>query len=770
MVFCFCLFGSSTQDRHMSNSSLCDFNIINEDEVKRQFEDYSKIDNVWLIFFDISLSPKTFKNESGLDTQHMNGLTRWIWVSRKHSNLLTYPVDFDVITFQISKNVEKTISVFANVSFIFEQRNLQNYFICIESLYGNIFKTVLNGNKTDWLYCNRYFKGQDYKYILFMFTGSWLGFDFACFDSFHQTVASAIYIKKGTVNVIINIFIIVLCMYLPLFFLLLPNRYNADQSNVRFYRKGDYPNSFARLLFRLHDIPKQPKKDIDSVEDWWSQYDITMFKPEIHISSCVYIITLATFFFEDHYIKQVIPDYTFFPETFHSLTSKVKNIQTNLFLLTLSYMLTIPFFIMAISYFSQMNSELYSINPFGCIKIKDVWQNVEKEEEIYFGYTKFALKFLHRISLFFSLDLWATIFTFPCKGDGYLSNMCNIVTVCFAFILNFCLYFLFLMVPGIYFVLEWFVCLPFKIIYLSFKNSKNYCDYAFACFAAPLVIICFGIGLAYMFIGFQPYFLNVIQFIFRSLIYVIFVAGPLFANISDTAYSFWVIVLSICIYLAKYTTSFHTNYKKLLNVLLQINKEHFSDQQLREEPKHANGSVNSDAKPEGIYVDYFDTIAEKYLPLRHQIFYFFLKITLTSLFLYITFDSINQGGSDKFTTSLLPNILTAAIPALAEKFCSPFNIDDTLNFHAEEIKSDYLDEIQKPPPIPATGSIASTCNKRLMLFAPFLYSLKVFISFILKSIFKRPSPVEARQCPTTCSICCIKNNNEKKPLNPQSSP
>lgn len=478
MVFSFCLLVPSKQAEQIGNASLCEFDIMNADGVKQTFEDFTKIDKVWLIFFDITLYPDTFSNKSGLDTTHMNGLTRWIWVSRKHSNLLTHPVDFDVITFQLSKNVEETISVFVNASFIFEHRNLDNYSICVESLYGTIFKTILDGNKTNWLFCNRYFKGQDFKYILYMFSGSWLGYDFACFDSDHQTVAKATYIRKGTVNVIINIFIIVLCMYLPLFVLLLPSRYNVDQSNVQFYRKGEYPNSFARLMFRLHDIPKQDlTNEIHNIKDWFDQYDITLYKPEIHMSSCLFIITLATFIFEDLYIKKVISDYTFFPDTFHFWVS---NIYVNVLLLTFSYLLAIPSLIMAISYFSEISSEFYSINPLGSIKIAEVWKNVEQEEKLYFGYTKFALKFLHRMSLFFNLDLWATSLTFPCSSESCLSKMCNIIIVCGAIILNFCLYFLFLMVPGIYFVLECFLCLPVKIAGLIIcSEKKNYLLYMF---------------------------------------------------------------------------------------------------------------------------------------------------------------------------------------------------------------------------------------------------------------------------------------------------
>lgn len=255
--------GLSKQGGHQENTSICRFDIEAGGDAKHTFEDFTKMENAWLIYFDITLIPDPFIANTIFDGKQINGLTRWIWVSRKHSNLLSYPVDLDVITFQLSKNVEKKMAVVANASFLFDSINLDTYSICIESLYGTILENILNRNKTDWMFCNRYFEGQSYKFLLYELTGAWLGFDFACFDSVHDTVTSVTYIKKGTVNIVINIFFIVLCLYLPLLFLFLPNRYNVEQENVKFYRKGEYPNSFSRLILRLNDTPKHKKKHIN---------------------------------------------------------------------------------------------------------------------------------------------------------------------------------------------------------------------------------------------------------------------------------------------------------------------------------------------------------------------------------------------------------------------------------------------------------------------------------------------------------------------------
>lgn len=247
---------------------------------------------------------------------------------------------------------------------------------------------------------------------------------------------------------------------------------------------------------------------------------------------------------------------------------------------------------------------------------------------------------------------------------------------------------------------------------------------------------------------FRLYFLFVIQFIFRSIVYVIFVAGPLFANISDTSYSFWIVFLSGVIYLVKYAISFHMNYKKLLSILFKFKYEQMIER-----------GGNEDMETVRISVDNFDRIAEKYVPFRHQMFIFFLKITITSLFLYVTFEN------DQYTISLLPTILTVSIPVIVEKLCSPNNFDKTLKLHDDEIKSDFLERLSNtiPETVIVNSIPTSKCIKRLMLGFPVLYSIVAFICSICITICLRHSPVSARPCPFNCESCCTNENNDREP-------
>lgn len=492
------------EEEHSGDNSQCKFDIVNRDEVKRTFQELSNMGDAWLIFFKITLLSRTFTMKTNFDDSLINELTRWIWVPKKHSYLLTYPVDLAVITFRMSKNIEKNIALSANASFSFNHSNLQNYSICIESIYNSILENVLDENTTDWLFCHRYFERQDYKHVLYALTGAWLGYDFSCFDSVHNTVPSSRYIQKGTVNVIINIFIIVLCLYFPLLYLLLPDRYNIDQDAVRFYRKGEYPYSFVRLILRLHDTRKQEITEINSVEEWCDKFDITQFKPEIHLFSCVYIVTLVMYIFEDQYIKRITPDYNYRPDIFLSLSTDT-NVYVRLVFFTISYFVAIPFFIIAMSYFSQSNSKYFSLKPFGLVKIKDAWKKVEQREDKYIGYTKFAKKFLHRISLFFSLDLWATTFTCPCTDVKLLLCICNdnVYSKCYniakgilIFLANFLFYSFLLLVPIIYFFFGLFHSVSYKndhiMVQQKTKQTNGY-DTVFICFVFEFVLDVYGL-------------------------------------------------------------------------------------------------------------------------------------------------------------------------------------------------------------------------------------------------------------------------------------
>lgn len=393
----------------------------------------------------------------------------------------------------------------------------------------------------------------------------------------------------------------------------------------------------------------------------------------------------------------------------------------------------------------------FSLNPCGIIYVKDVLKNVEPEKIRYVGYTKFAMKFLDRMSCFFTLNLWTISFKYIFTADGYLSKIWNTVLTSLALFGNFCLYSLLLLVPAIPFLLDCFFVFPYYFFRHVLQHKTGF---------RKKIIIVYLFFPIFILIFIRDYILFVIQFVLRSIIYVVFVACPLFVNVSETASLFWVCVLSVLIYLVKYTTSFHRSYKKLLDVLLQIKKEY--EQTIKSSEKAV---VHTDI----IDVEDFNTLAEKYLPLRHQLFVFFLKITLTTLFLYVTFDTINQGGNDKITSSLMPILLTVAIPALLEKLCSPSNIEDILNVHDDDIKTDFLERLKTPPSKTEDSSNAE--NEELsLLYFPLYYSFKVFALFLKNVIHKskNESTVEAQECSTILTACCRKkgNNNESGETNP----
>lgn len=497
------------------------------------------------------------------------------------------------------------------------------------------------------------------------------------------------------------------------------------------------------------------KKNIstDDFDEWWEQFDMSQFKPEIYLLSWLFIINFIAYICQFLYIQHVIPDYKSFPAIFHSFTT-TGCLVLDLCVLTSLYCVAIPLSIITMTFVSQSDSVFFSLNPYGIIYVKDVLKTVEPEKIIYVGYTKLAMTLLDRMSCFFSLNLWTISFKYIFTADGYLSKIGNTVLTSLALFGNFCLYSLLLLVPVIPILLHCFFVFPCYFFCHVLQHKTGF---------RKKITILYLFFPIFILILFRHYILFVIQFVLRSIIYVVFVACPLFVNVSETASLFWVCVLSVLIYLVKYTTSFHRSYKKLLDVLLQIKKEYVFDEQT------IKSSENAVVHTDRIDVEDFNTLAEKYLPLRHQLFVFFLKITLTTLFLYVTFDTINQGGNDKIASSLMPIILTVAIPALLEQLCSPSNIEDILNVHDDDIKRDFHERL-KNPSSKNEGSSNAENEELSLLYFPMYYSVKVFALFLKNVIHKskNESTVKAQECPTILTACFRKkgNNNESGEQNP----
>ncbi|CAC5402812.1 unnamed protein product [Mytilus coruscus] len=598
-----------TTQFNQSKNATCEFEILNPEWVKQRFDQFISVEKAELVLFHIEVN-KEFLNDTNFDNIHENGLLRWIWISDSKTAILSYPVDLDGLTLQLTKSVERTIHVYINASSTY----IPNYTQCFLSLYQTLSDQILYKNKTDGKFCHRHFKGQNWKHVMNFFLGSWLGYDFECFNTFCSDVRCADIVKKGTVNIAITLFIFLLCINFPLFHLFLPKRQHISAGHSMHYHKGDSPYSFARFFLHLNrNFQELDRHDGDNVDEGksfseWIDFLLTnshIVKPEAKVLTAFYFVLLGEFLLQELYIRKAIADFDKYSDIYHPyylpfdetlLDLKFKFKVLSILPFTCSFFYLLPVLLVYMSYYGQSKNTFVSLNPFG---IKQFDEIVEQQGSSikYTGYTQFAMKFLTRISFFFEKEL--------------------------------------------------------------------------------------------------PYFLFVTLFVFKLIVYTIFVAGPLFST-SQTSYQFWAISLAVLVYILKYTMTFNSNYKQLLNNLLELQKKLEEEDNLKSELiKATNNSIqnvtddysieNKKKEYKWIPIELFDEIASDFMPLKMQLLILFLKLFFTGVFLYVTFDSISKGGNAGFLTTQIPLIITVVMPALADRLWSPSNIDD-IKANEDDIK------------------------------------------------------------------------------------
>ncbi|CAC5408567.1 unnamed protein product [Mytilus coruscus] len=549
---------------YASHNITCQFNVLNLDQVKQQFFDFVSVDKASLVFFNIEINPE-FLNITSYDNIHENGILRWLWVADSQLYILSYPIDLDGITLQLTKSAERTVHLAVNATIDYQEHDASSYTICMQSLYLTIFGQILDRNETDWKFCHRYFEGQYWKKVLYFLMGSWLGYDFQCFNAICADIKCADVVKKGTVNIIIDICILLLCLNLPLFYLFLPKRQNTSSNNVMHYHKGESPYGFARFFLHLNKntqaLNVNKRQQRKKFPEWMTAYlnNSSNLKPEARILSFICLILLGIYILENIYLRQAIADFDKYTEIYH------------------------PY------YFSLEDAKI--------IKLK------------------------HSL-----------------KGEKKLKKM----------------------------------------------NDME--------------------------------------------------------DITDNRV--------------------HNN--------IDVSNDYRQDiQTFYDRP---------DDEDAYLPVELFDQIAKEFVPLNVQVFILFLKVFFTGLFLYVTLDSLSNGGSDDFLTSQIPLIITVILPAIAERLCSPSNIKDVVKMNEDAIKhmiENFKPNCDENPNEPST--ITQPTGKTnfctlLVIFCPIVYAMKNIITYPFICCSKQAKKIDVSYCPEDlqyckCACCVIEENDETEPIN-----
>ncbi|CAC5402814.1 unnamed protein product [Mytilus coruscus] len=168
-----------------------------------------------------------------------------------------------------------------------------------------------------------------------------------------------------------------------------------------------------------------------------------------------------------------------------------------------------------------------------------------------------------------------------------------------------------------------------------------------------------------------------------------------------------------------------------------------------------------------IPVELFDRVAREFMPLRMQLLILFLKLFFTGIFLYVTFDSISKGGNAGFLTSQIPLIITVVMPSIAERICSPSNIEDDIKMNEEDIK--LLIVNYKPNKVFSDNNVNQqlkhsclNCFRRLLypinsprcsLFCPIFYTLRCMFTSLFFCCKESVDEIDVEFCPEDMNCC-----------------
>lgn len=546
---------------------------------------------------------------------------------------------------------------------------------------------------------------------------------------------------------------------------------------------GDQPFSLTSYIFRLNSRKKcKVSSYLNSFSDKCNKFlgnTRNIFDdclPEISLISFLYLIVMLVFFIQRFYFPKLIPDFNKYVDVYHpcityNLLSDCDSEKHDLDLIlsTLTTILAPMYFlVLSLVYIhsddtstllkqifrkdsatANVQSGRQSSHSIDSVDDRHQTPALLSLQRHFFpddepemstiectGYTKFAINFLDRISLFFKSELWQQLFippyVFETKIFTYLQLLISVP-------LNVLSYLTVLLFPIVLFLVNIVLVFPIRFIW-NFPNSERTGGIKLLLgFFILLYVVCQSMFILFFF---SPYFVYILQSILRTMIYTFFVAGPLFTSIS---YDFLALVLAISLYVIKYVVSFYQIYRNLLDTLLKM--------QIEED------AVAKDKKPT-IPVDLFKHIVNKYIPLRTQLVMLSLKILVTSLFLYVAINTLSQVGQQDLFSSPVPALVATIMPILAEKLCSS---DQAMEI---KLQKDFIKEDLKR----ARGNVDDKQYSSVLSITPWIIIFPAFytvlspVEYLLDTLFPKYKETYLDRIICCAEGCCKGDGQENTQL------
>lgn len=239
----------------VQNLTYCSFTLVEKNfkETKLQLDEL-KLQPVYLFYVQLELENQRFSMRQREELLH------WQFVLRSEKSLMSLPVDFDIITFNLfSTNSETLLAL--NVSY--------NYSNCTENIsYASqslrvLLWSKLFANDTRYYLCHRELHEDFGRTLLYAITNIWIGYNFNCSTAStgENEVQNSIYYF----TIVIEIFCYVLSLQFVWIFVLLDisfkNKKRVDNEYEPIYTRNERPYGPKQFLFKLLHFKTQCSKN-----------------------------------------------------------------------------------------------------------------------------------------------------------------------------------------------------------------------------------------------------------------------------------------------------------------------------------------------------------------------------------------------------------------------------------------------------------------------------------------------------------------------------
>lgn len=617
---------SYTKERHYEstlveskNTTYCLFTFEEKSlqETKRRLDEL-KLQPIYLLNVNLLSENISFSMRQREEMLH------WQFVLWKEKSLISLPVDFDIITFNlISTEAEGLLSL----KILYKNSNCtENFSKAFQSLHS-LLSNELFANDTRYYLCHRELEDDYGRTLLYAITNIWIGYNFDC-----STASSGTNESQNNLNfyfiIVIEIFCYVLSLQFVWIFVLLDisfkTKHGVGDRYKPVYTRNERPYSLKQLLFKLLFKNQYTSNDCRLLSFCYQQKPSKRLISLLLLCNAFFAIyrTLSRYFWgifvSGDYLNVYRPNEWFF-YVFYLYTNCSPGL---IVMFDWFYAVLFPLG------FIWLGSKLY----------EGYLSNDKYLCPLYLGSNKNDKNVLNENK---SLS---DSFIFPwyvlrAKRNNFFRKIQLILSCCFP------------ICPFSCNALDAFACNC-----LNFNVLKNkYCK----CVCRLLAFLLF-------YILFLRPIISTFTFLFRSFTYIVLVAIPINTDIMR----YVVLIVTSLLYYYKFINEISNMYAEILEFIFQIKEENEQARELTD-----------------VSEVMFDAISKSLFSTRKKLYFVFLKMGVISIYLWIVLQILDNDQL-ALTGYDIKDIVQIALAAIGPYAISLFLKGNNKSFLTDEDKNE----------------------------------------------------------------------------------